>query len=415
MKPRMSGLMKKEATRSILASILSIIIGLVVGCVIILIVGMTSDTLSPSSAWDGIRLIFGGLFSTGRDAAGALTFGFNPTNIGNMLFRATPLILTGLSVAVAFKTGLFNIGAPGQYLMGTMVTLMLALGIPSEVVPAWLIWIIAFVGGCLAGAVWGAIPGLLKAFLNINEVLACIMTNWLAANLVTWMFDISNFKNVVENTKSGYIYKTTFNGVATPKMGLDHLFPNSQVNMGIVIAIVIAILMYIIMSKTTLGYQLKACGANRHAARYAGIQDRRNIVLSMAIAGALVFMAANGQTMNIFSQIGIIMLIGLVAKNGILIVEFANQKQDAGLNKREAIEQASLQRLRPILMTSASTILGLLPLTMASGEGAQGRIAMGVAVVGGMVVSTLLTLYIVPAIYSYVSTDRIRKTKKNAK
>ena len=172
MKPRMSGLMKKEATRSILASILSIIIGLVVGCVIILIVGMTSDTLSPSSAWDGIRLIFGGLFSTGRDAAGALTFGFNPTNIGNMLFRATPLILTGLSVAVAFKTGLFNIGAPGQYLMGTMVTLMLALGIPSEVVPAWLIWIIAFVGGCLAGAGWGAIPGRLMACLNINEVRA---------------------------------------------------------------------------------------------------------------------------------------------------------------------------------------------------------------------------------------------------
>ena len=282
-----SPLLKKDATQSILASILSIIIGLMVGCIIILIVGLTSDNLTLSSALDGIQLIFGGLFSTGRDAAGNLTFGFNPTNIGNMLFRATPLIMTGLSVAVAFKTGLFNIGAPGQYLMGTMVTLMLALGIPSESVPAGLIWIIAFVGGCLAGAVWGAIPGLLKAFLNINEVLACIMTNWLAANLVTWMFDISNFKNVVENTKSGYIYKTSFNGVETPKMGLDHLFPNSQVNMGIIIAIVIAILMYIIMNKTTLGYQLKACGANRHAARYAGIQDKRNIVLSMAIAGAL--------------------------------------------------------------------------------------------------------------------------------
>lgn len=284
---------KTDSARSILASILSILIGMAVGCVIVLIVAATSKDLSMASAWEGIRLIFGGLFSTGRTAAGTLTFGFNPTNLGNMLFRATPLIMTGLSVAVAFKTGLFNIGAPGQYLMGTMATLMLALGIPSESIPAGLIWIIAFVGGCLAGALWGAIPGLLKAFLNINEVLACIMTNWLAANLVTWAFDASNFKNMVENTKSGYIYKTTFNGVATPKMGLDKIFPNSQVNMGIIIAILFAVAMFILMNKTTLGYQLKACGANRHAARYAGIQDKRNIVLSMAIAGALAAAGAS--------------------------------------------------------------------------------------------------------------------------
>lgn len=284
---------KTDSARSILASILSILIGMAVGCVIVLIVAATSKDLSMASAWEGIRLIFGGLFSTGRTAAGTLTFGFNPTNLGNMLFRATPLIMTGLSVAVAFKTGLFNIGAPGQYLMGTMATLMLALGIPSESIPAGLIWIIAFVGGCLAGAIWGAIPGLLKAFLNINEVLACIMTNWLAANLVTWAFDASNFKNMVENTKSGYIYKTTFNGVSTPKMGLDKIFPNSQVNMGIIIAILFAVAMFILMNKTTLGYQLKACGANRHAARYAGIQDKRNIVLSMAIAGALAAAGAS--------------------------------------------------------------------------------------------------------------------------
>lgn len=292
MKQKLSSLYGRDGTKAVLASLISILIGLAVGSVIILIVGLANPALGLSSAWDGIRLVFGGLVSTGRDAAGSLTFGFNPTNMGNMLFRATPLILTGLSVAVAFKTGLFNIGALGQYLMGTAATLMIALGIPSETVPAWLIWALAFVGGILAGALWGCLPGLVKAFLNINEVLACIMTNWIAANLVTWMFDGSQFRNVVENTKSGYIYKTSFNGVETAKLGLNKLFPNSQVNGGIVIAVVIAVLVYILMSKTTLGYQLKACGSNRHAARYAGINDKRNIVLSMAIAGGLSGAAA---------------------------------------------------------------------------------------------------------------------------
>ena len=149
------------------------------------------------------------------------------------------------------------------------------------------------------------------------------------------------------------------------------------------------------------------------AAQFESFKDPLVIMLTvpLAIAGALVFMSITGQTMNIYSQIGIIMLIGLVAKNGILIVEFANQKQEAGESLRSAIESASLQRMRPILMTSASTILGLLPLTVASGEGANGRIAMGIAVVGGMVVSTILTLYIVPAIYSYISTDRSKQAK----
>ena len=277
----------KDSTRSILASLLSILIGLLVGAVLILIVGISNESLGLKSAWEGIRLVLLGLFSTGRDAAGELTFGFNPTSIGNMLFRATPLILTGLSVATAFKTGLFNIGAPGQYLAGTCATLFIALSIPSEQVSPVIIWVLAFLGGMLAGALWGAIPGLLKALLNINEVIACIMTNWIAANVVTWLFDISNLKNMVENTKSGYIYKTTYNNVATSKLGLDKIFPGSQVNGGIVIAILLAILVYIVITKTTFGYELRACGANRHAARYAGIKDKRNIVLSMAIAGAL--------------------------------------------------------------------------------------------------------------------------------
>ena len=294
---RLSALWHRDGTRSVLASHISILIGLAAGSLIILLIGCFNKNLGLKSAWDGIRLVVLGPFSTGRNASGALTFGFNPASIGNMLFRATPVILTGLSVAVANKTGLFNIGAAGQYLMGTAATLFIALGVPSTAmaipgvnpssIPPILVWLLALLGGMLAGALWGAIPGLLKALLNINEVIACIMTNWIAANVVTWMFDGSNFKNMVENTKSGYVYKTTINGVATPKLGLDKLFPGSQINGGILIAILLAILVYILLTRTTLGYELKACGSNRFAARYAGIHDKRNIVLSMAIAGAL--------------------------------------------------------------------------------------------------------------------------------
>jgi len=302
----MRRLTEKEGTQKLLASLVSILLGLTVGAIVVAIVGLTKSNIGVKGTWDGVRLIFAGIFSTGREA-GKLTWGYNPQAWGNMLFRATPLIMTGLSVAVAFKTGLFNIGAPGQYLMGTMATLMIALSIPSGTLPLWLVWLVAFLGGMLAGALWGAIPGLLKAFFNINEVLACIMTNWLSANIVTWAFDASNFKNMVEGTKTGYVYKTTYgltmvdgkwtyvlgNGVATPKMGLDKIFPGSQVNGGILIAIVLAILVYILMNKTTLGYELKACGSNRHAARYAGINDKRNIVLSMAISGALAAAGAS--------------------------------------------------------------------------------------------------------------------------
>ena len=144
------------------------------------------------------------------------------------------------------------------------------------------------------------------------------------------------------------------------------------------------------------------------AAQFESFKDPFIIMLTvpLAIAGALVFMDCRDITMNVFSQIGIIMLIGLVAKNGILIVEFANMKQQAGESKMEAIKSASLQRLRPILMTSLSTMLGLFPLMFAGGEGANQRIAMGTAVVGGMLVSTILTMYIVPAVYSYISTER---------
>ena len=150
------------------------------------------------------------------------------------------------------------------------------------------------------------------------------------------------------------------------------------------------------------------------AAQFESFKDPFVIMLTvpLAVGGALIFMHFNGQTMNIYSQIGIIMLIGLVAKNGILIVEFANQKQETGIDKLTAIREAAIQRLRPILMTSVSTILGLVPLAFATGEGANGRIAMGISVVGGMLISTFLTMFIVPAVYTYISTNRINKENK---
>ena len=151
------------------------------------------------------------------------------------------------------------------------------------------------------------------------------------------------------------------------------------------------------------------------AAQFESFKDPFVVMMTvpLAVAGALIFMLIFDITMNIFSQIGIIMLIGLVAKNGILIVEFANQRQEAGMDKFEAIRGAAAQRLRPILMTSFSTILGLLPLAFASAEGANGRIAMGVSVIGGLIVSTFLTLFVVPAIYLFVSTNRKSKVQKD--
>ncbi len=283
----------KSATKSVLSSLISVLIGLIFGSLLVLIVSFTSSEITFKSGIEGVKLVFLGIFCKGREA-GELVFGFNPQYLGDLLFRATPLILTGLSVSVAFKTGLFNIGAPGQYLMGTAATLYLALTLPSDILPAGLIWIIAFFGGVLAGALWGAIPGILKATLNINEVIACIMTNWIAANVVTWIFENSPLRNSSEASggKIGYIKKTVDNGVATPKLGLDKLLPGSQVNAGILIAVVIALLVYVVMTKTTFGYQLKACGSNRYAAKYAGIADKRNIVLSMMIAGGLSGAAA---------------------------------------------------------------------------------------------------------------------------
>lgn len=272
---------KKEGVSSVISSLICILGGLVVGFIVLLLISLFNKDMSVSDSLKGIVTVLGGPFSAGNSKN--MLF-----QIGNMLFQATPLIMTGLSVAVAFKTGLFNIGAAGQYLMGAMGALIVSLSIPTTVVPAWIVWILALLAGTLLGVIWGSIPGFFKAKFNVNEVIVCIMTNWIAANIVSWVFSITkeNFVNYAE-TKVNFIKKTVTNGVATPTLGLDKLFNDSYLDISILIASAIAVVLYVVMNKTTLGYELKACGFNKNASKYAGMNEKRNIVLSMAIAGGL--------------------------------------------------------------------------------------------------------------------------------
>lgn len=275
-------MMKNPILKQILASVLCIICGFIVGILVMILITVVNKDLSVSNLFDGIKYLFLGPFSSPNAAT-------VKRNLGNMIFYITPLIMTGLSVAIAFKTGLFNIGAPGQFLMGTLGSLMIALHIncADNRGLGILVWILAIVVGVICGAAWGAIPGIFKAFFDINEVVVCIMTNWIAANIVTWVFsNQASLINIPEG-KSAYLIKTGGLGTYTPTFGLDKILPGSYIDGGIIIVIIIAIIFFIVMSKTKFGFELKACGANKHAAKYAGMNEKKNIVLSMVIAGGL--------------------------------------------------------------------------------------------------------------------------------
>jgi len=250
------------------SSIFSIFIGLLFGLVILMI-------SNPSQAIDGFIIILKGGFST------------NAKGMGQVLYFATPLILTGLSVGFAFKTGLFNIGAAGQFIMGAFAAVYI--GVKWTFLPAPWHWIVALLGAALVGGLWALIPGLLKAYLNVHEVIATIMMNYIGMYLANYLVKLH-----IYDSKKGLSMNTAESAVL-PKGGLDYVFYNplgstkdlSTVNSGIFIAIIVAIVVYIILNKTTFGYELKACGYNPHASKYAGINDKRNIVLSMVIAGML--------------------------------------------------------------------------------------------------------------------------------
>jgi general nucleoside transport system permease protein len=259
--------MKKELWSAslvdVLSSVAAILVGLLVGFIILLI-------SNASQALGGFWLILSSGFSSMK-------------HLGDVFYFATPIIMTGLSVGFSAKTGLFNIGASGQFIVGAFVAVLI--GVKCAFLPGHLHWITALVAAMLAGALWGAIPGLFKAFFNVNEVIACIMMNYVGTYLANFLITKTIFDSL--KNQSMRVADTA----NLPKLGMDHVFRDgfivSSANSGIFLAIIFAVLIYIILEKTIFGYELKACGFNRESAHYAGINERRSIVASMVIAGAM--------------------------------------------------------------------------------------------------------------------------------
>lgn len=252
---------KSQAYNDVVSLMIAVGAGLVFGFIILLV-------SNPSDAIGGFLTVLAGGFSGGSQG------------IGDIFYYATPILLTGLSVGFAFKTGLFNIGAAGQYMIAQYATIYVIFA--WTWIPSGMQWMVGLLVALIVGGIWGAIPGLFKAYLNVNEVITSIMFNYIGLYLVNFMIKSGPAFDLVKSETKPLPASSNI-----PKLGLNQIFSGSSVNGGIVIAIIAAIVIYIILNKTTFGYELKACGFNRHASKYAGINDKRNILLSMAIAGAL--------------------------------------------------------------------------------------------------------------------------------
>lgn len=256
---------KKKGTIACAASLISIIIGIVFGFLLLL-------AFNSSEAAGGLIKI--------------LTTGVaNSEKFAKVLYSAAPLLMTGLAVAFAFKTGLFNIGATGQYTIGMFFSLTAAIQFQQP-------WYVAIFFGMIGGAIWGAIPGLFKAYFNVNEVITSIMFNWIGMYSVNLL--LANMPMMLANYWTPAPYNNRTAALAScnpsailPKLGLDQVLNSSYMNIGIFIAIIFAVIVWVIVNKTTFGFELRACGLNRNASVYAGINAKRNIVLSMMISGAL--------------------------------------------------------------------------------------------------------------------------------
>ncbi|MDO4467671.1 MAG: ABC transporter permease [Bacillota bacterium] len=260
--------LQSEGVQALLCSLLCIVIGVLIGYVVLLLI-------NPAGATDAILAIL-------KNWANSTRATLRLKNLGSTLVNTAPLLLCSLSVLFAYKVGLFNIGASGQYTAGIIVSLYGALALHLH-------WTVCVVLAIIAGAIVGAISGALKAFQNVSEVISGIMLNWIllyTANMV-----LSNVKQASD------IYTLKLEQSAPqailPQMGLNTFFNNHQyVGIAIPIALIAAVVIWVVLEKTKLGYELKATGLNKNGAKYAGMKENRNIILTLAISGGLAGLAA---------------------------------------------------------------------------------------------------------------------------
>lgn len=265
----MKKILKNSAVQTLLTSAICILAGMFVGYLVLL-------AIEPSGAGEAIMAVAKNFFGYSRP-------NIQMKHMGTTLVKTAPLIMCSLSVLFSYKVGLFNIGAAGQYVVGACASLYAALVLGWSWLPCMLL-------AAVVGAVWGSLTGLLKAYFNVNEVISGIMLNWIGLYITNMVL------SGAKDPSSAYTYTLKAKGKAAilPTMGLDQIFSNNRyVGLAIPLAIVFAIIVWIVMEKTKFGYELKATGNNKNAAKYCGMAEKRNIIISLAISGALAGLAAS--------------------------------------------------------------------------------------------------------------------------
>ncbi len=260
--------LSKPAVQSILAALLCIVLGLFIGFIALLII-------SPKGAPEAIITILKNYFTYPTKAA-AMKY------LGNTLVKAAPLLMCALSIQFCYQAGLFNIGAAGQYVAGAGASLFCALQLKLP-------WFVCLLAALIAGGVFGVIVGILKSYLNVNEVISGIMLNWIG------LYTVNMLLSGVKETASPYTVNVASTNASAllPSLGLEKLFSNNKyVTIAIPLAILIAILLKVILSMTVFGYEIKATGIAKDAAKYSGMKEKRNVIITLFIGGALAGVGA---------------------------------------------------------------------------------------------------------------------------